>query len=580
MSTSSRPHQETGSLQDAPTERVSDAEEQPSELMEIPTENLQSNEETMDSQAAEPSELVEIRTENLQSNEEAMDSQTAEPSELVEIRTENLQSNEETTDSLTVTTDNDQGNGDNGSVLGNESISSLEVRMAKAKASLTPRKEPTGKPPLPDKRKESKPVKETIMGPAAMSPAKPVKKKTIIGPVTDPPSSINDSTHSKDSTQKSVVSKDSKSIGSFTAAYFPEVAVATPQIEPKKEFVPIYHRDPEAPSPPTEMAYIGDTEDVSTIANDTMAGSINSTTWIGNPFSKNRSVAPEKSARSADANQLPPGFNGTVQVPSKHHLNYDDEKVPKGSGWSPKKYTYAIFLGLFLLSAIAALSYGLIKVREFNSLPSAVPDWDWTFKPTSQATSGPTTSASPTSAPTTKFPTMSPTTFGPTDSPSSQPSMRPTQAPSDVPTFSNAELFKEIMRGISESAVNKMDREGSPQREALIWLGNDPSYDSYSEKQLVQRWVLASFSLQIATTNRRRNRRLNEALEDTWMTYTDECYWFTSWYENRLACDGDGTFKFLVLRNIGLDGTIPSELALLSRLGKFVSVVDFCVSKH
>jgi hypothetical protein len=135
--------------------------------------------------------------------------------------------------------------------------------------------------------------------------------------------------------------------------------------------------------------------------------------------------------------------------------------------------------------------------------------------------------------------------------------------------------LKAVLGDVSSSIVEDIENAGTAQHEAFEWLANDPEYFTYSERKVVQRWVLALFSLEIATTRRRlSDRRLNEAMV-TWMEYTDECTWFTSWYENRVACDSDGTLKFLVLRNIGLDGSIPSELTLLTKLGKSFLFLSF-----
>lgn len=64
------------------------------------------------------------------------------------------------------------------------------------------------------------------------------------------------------------------------------------------------------------------------------------------------------------------------------------------------------------------------------------------------------------------------------------------------------------------------------------------------------------------------DRRLNWNSLESWMQYTDECQWFSSYFFNTVACNSKKEFKRFVLINIGLEGTIPTELALLSKLGK------------
>jgi len=54
---------------------------------------------------------------------------------------------------------------------------------------------------------------------------------------------------------------------------------------------------------------------------------------------------------------------------------------------------------------------------------------------------------------------------------------------------------------------------------------------------------------------------------ESWMQYTDECqFWFTSYYFNSVACNSLHQFKRLVLINLDLEGTLPSEISLMSRL--------------
>ena len=88
---------------------------------------------------------------------------------------------------------------------------------------------------------------------------------------------------------------------------------------------------------------------------------------------------------------------------------------------------------------------------------------------------------------------------------------------------------------------------------------------NYLERRQVQHFALAV--LYFSTTQPQETK---ESLQ-TWMNYdSNECTWFTSWFENRLACGSDDIFKFLTLRNINLVGNIPSELALLTKLNSLV----------
>lgn len=107
---------------------------------------------------------------------------------------------------------------------------------------------------------------------------------------------------------------------------------------------------------------------------------------------------------------------------------------------------------------------------------------------------------------------------------------------------------------------------------------NDSNFYSYGDRKIVQRFALALFSLDISTTRRRnlsaRRRHLNEVL-DTWMkNHDDECNWYTSYYNNFVPCDKTGVFRHLVLINVQLDGTLPTELGLLTRLSKFIKKIE------
>lgn len=440
------------------------------------------------------------------------------------------------------------------------SLASLAARVREAKSSLA----------NPDGGSEEYIVGDTstvevsvieppVLGEAPTSPA--------VGSPGKPPRAPSSPAAKKlETTTKAASKGESNYAGSYAPAYSPTA--------PKRDTRGVtasYFVDPENP-PPTDMAIVGIPDDVSTIANDTITGSIGRS--IAARFFKNKAVTPDRQRGTPkdDGVESPPGFNGTIQIPSP---SKDGDLPPPPSGsWGKKKYCYASLLGIFLLCAIAALSYGLLRVRDIDSNSSTSTnlsrDWDWTFRPTGPSQVEPTMAPSMSWSPTVPGETRSPTRF-PTAAPTTS---APTQS-SAAPTLTRAEVLKAVLGDISSSIVEDIETDGTTQQQAFEWLANDPEYFSYSDRKVVQRWVLAHFSLEIATTRRRlSNRRLNEAME-TWMEYTDECTWFTSWYENRVACDSEGTFKFLVLRNIGLDGRIPTELSLLTKLGKFGFVSYF-----
>ncbi|CAJ1956333.1 unnamed protein product [Cylindrotheca closterium] len=203
------------------------------------------------------------------------------------------------------------------------------------------------------------------------------------------------------------------------------------------------------------------------------------------------------------------------------------------------------------------------------------------FMPSDLPSSAPTDwvpSATPTATPTIE--TMSPSdvpSSSPSESPSRAPSASPSMAPSTIPSSNPterdpAEDLSFLIGTISQNLKDRIQNDvGSKQREAFEWLIRDPEFYAYDERKLIQRYVLALFSLEIRVPSPGRKlrggeRNLNWNALETWMQYTDECTWFTSYYLDRVGCDRTGTWKRLVLYNLDLQGTIPSELALLTRM--------------
>jgi hypothetical protein len=159
------------------------------------------------------------------------------------------------------------------------------------------------------------------------------------------------------------------------------------------------------------------------------------------------------------------------------------------------------------------------------------------------------------------------------------------------------------MARISPTTAMAIENANSNHYRAFRWLTNDPDFYSYDDNRLIQRWVLAFFNLEVQifppptpepsseptplpsepttespsglpittsspTFDPFPDRRLNWDSMESWMKYTDECQWFTSFYFNNVACNSRKEYKRFVLINLGLEGTLPSELTLLSKLGK------------
>ena len=103
----------------------------------------------------------------------------------------------------------------------------------------------------------------------------------------------------------------------------------------------------------------------------------------------------------------------------------------------------------------------------------------------------------------------------------------------------------------------------SPEYYATAWLSQDPNYSEYTEDRLVQRWSLAMIAQSLDASEdslRRLQSGKGSDLLPGWMTYTDECTWFSK----ASPCDKDGMYERIDLKHMMLGGTVPSELALLS----------------
>ena len=103
---------------------------------------------------------------------------------------------------------------------------------------------------------------------------------------------------------------------------------------------------------------------------------------------------------------------------------------------------------------------------------------------------------------------------------------------------------------------------GTPQNQALEWMVNLDRFrwPATSVDRFIQRYALATLFI---------STRGNETWFDSegWMTGDDECTWFSSVSS---ACDDDGSYETLELRYNRLDGPLPPEIAMLSKLGKNV----------
>jgi len=361
-------------------------------------------------------------------------------------------------------------------------------------------------------------------------------------------------------------------------------------------------------------------DDVSTIANDTVNDSTK-VFFTGNgdredskprirlfkEYNKEykKFKTPEKKMRSGDQieddNETQPETPpGVIQVPSSHSRSYNKNKGSIMAGergescflLSRRVYIIAGVLALILFVSIIALAAALKDVRgdgtsessssyidsypgnsgdrNGNAILDLWPDLDMTISNNDKGSVTEDGIEIPSvTEPIDKKPvaaTLEPTLLLATPDPTSEPT-------ADLATQS---MFDETVnllteRGALSWKVEIESNQDSPQYYATTWLSQDPNYFGYTSDRLVQRWSLAmlALSLDSATVaeNPLRLRRLQDKvgsdLLQGWLTYTDECTWFTSSTKESF-CNQNGMYETIDLQDMMLGGTLPSEIALLS----------------
>jgi hypothetical protein len=165
-----------------------------------------------------------------------------------------------------------------------------------------------------------------------------------------------------------------------------------------------------------------------------------------------------------------------------------------------------------------------------------------------------------------------------TSIPSSSPTLGPsttntttTNDSTDPPLVSVPADLLEWIELVSPNSLSSLGDSDTPQFQAFEWLASDPDYIGYSPNRIIQRWALAVFffsSVQESNT-RRVLTESSVSSNSNWMSYTNECSWHSTYPLD--VCNQDGMLKVVHLVDSGLEGTIPSELALLSNsLGKLL----------
>jgi hypothetical protein len=97
----------------------------------------------------------------------------------------------------------------------------------------------------------------------------------------------------------------------------------------------------------------------------------------------------------------------------------------------------------------------------------------------------------------------------------------------------------------------------SPQSYAFQWLMQDPRLAKYKVDQILQR-------LALATLYYSANGEHWEADDDTWLSFEDECSWYSDALDGFLC--NEGQYKVLSMNQLPMNGTLPDEVWLLSSL--------------
>jgi Leucine-rich repeat (LRR) protein len=198
-----------------------------------------------------------------------------------------------------------------------------------------------------------------------------------------------------------------------------------------------------------------------------------------------------------------------------------------------------------------------------------------TNPPTSQPTSKPVLNptvqqtfptATPVSTPLTNSPTQAfididkPVTLSPSMVSTNQPVLN-TAKPilpeaTESPQVDPEAFLRQLLVSRWPPLIQSLFIPFSPQSKAFEWLVDlDSDLNAYSERQLIQRFVMATFFF---STNGE-----NWSSNEGWLSAENECRWYQT-KSYRDACDASGSLLNLELNGNGLSGSLPSELALLS----------------
>lgn len=140
--------------------------------------------------------------------------------------------------------------------------------------------------------------------------------------------------------------------------------------------------------------------------------------------------------------------------------------------------------------------------------------------------------------------------------------------PQEISKAKMMENLQAMIQLVGPEFTAALTDETSLQYSVMNWLVNDPHAGTYSGVKVIQRYALGCFFWSLNNRSENGTAVLSRNIADTWMTYSDEC---TNWGTTaEHVCDENGRIVSLSLNDVGLSGTLASEISLLSTLGTFV----------
>lgn len=176
-----------------------------------------------------------------------------------------------------------------------------------------------------------------------------------------------------------------------------------------------------------------------------------------------------------------------------------------------------------------------------TEMPSEIPTWAPTYSVIIEETVAP-------------IPVVIPVVAGakPVAKPVKEPTLEPSSAPSRGPL-----TREDLIELLPEYTIEAMRFTASPQFKAYEWLWDDPNIKDYSVDRMIQRFALMTVLNSVGMDNGVVRSKNN--IHDT-----HEC----EWNQLGLRCDENKKLSGIHLARVGLKGTIPLEIGLLTNLRK------------